>query len=52
MTYQPHPLRVQRRRTKGWEMPDGAIYVGRPTMFGNPFDDAEDFESWLMLNAE
>jgi hypothetical protein len=52
MTYTPHPLRVQRRRTKGWEMPDGAIYVGRPTMFGNPFDDAEDFESWLMLNAE
>jgi len=31
------PRRIQRRRTKGWRMPEGAIYVGRPTMWGNPF---------------
>lgn len=31
------PLRIQRRRTKGWRMPDGAVYVGRPTRWGNPF---------------
>lgn len=31
------PKRIQRRRTKGWKMPDGAVYVGRPTKFGNPF---------------
>lgn len=31
------PKRIQRRRTKGWRMPEGAIYVGRPTIFGNPF---------------
>lgn len=31
------PVRVQRRRTKGWRMPEGAIYVGRPTVWGNPF---------------
>ncbi|AMS03707.1 hypothetical protein SEA_BETTERKATZ_72 [Gordonia phage BetterKatz] len=31
------PTRIQRRRTKGWRMPDGAIYVGRPTKWGNPF---------------
>lgn len=31
------PARIQRRRTKGWAMPDGAVYVGRPTIFGNPF---------------
>lgn len=31
------PERIQRRRTKGWRMPDGAVYVGRPTKWGNPF---------------
>ncbi|MFD3929713.1 DUF4326 domain-containing protein [Streptomyces sp. NPDC058614] len=31
------PTRIQRRRTKGWRAPDRAIYVGRPTRFGNPF---------------
>jgi hypothetical protein len=29
--------RIQRRRTAGWRMPAGAVYVGRPTRFGNPF---------------
>lgn len=31
------PQRIQRKRTKGWRMPEGAIYVGRPTKWGNPF---------------
>lgn len=31
------PERIQRQRTKGWRMPDGTIYVGRPTRWGNPF---------------
>jgi hypothetical protein len=31
------PQRIQRQRTKGWRMPNGAIYVGRPTRFGNPW---------------
>ena len=31
------PKRIQRRRTKGWRMPPGVVYVGRPTIFGNPF---------------
>lgn len=31
------PKRIQRKRTKGWRMPDGAVYVGRPTVWGNPF---------------
>lgn len=31
------PERIQRRRLLGWRMPEGAIYVGRPTIFGNPF---------------
>jgi len=32
------PKRIQRKRTKGWKMPEGAIYVGRPTRWGNPID--------------
>lgn len=30
------PKRIQRKRTKGWKMPSGAIYVGRGSRFGNP----------------
>lgn len=30
------PERIQRRRTRGWRMPASAVYVGRPTVFGNP----------------
>ncbi|MEM6381125.1 MAG: DUF4326 domain-containing protein [Pseudomonadota bacterium] len=29
------PIRVQRQRTKGWEMPPNTIYVGRPTRWAN-----------------
>lgn len=31
------PIRVQRRRTKGWKMPPNTVYVGRRSMWGNPF---------------
>ncbi|NKS56183.1 DUF4326 domain-containing protein [Rhodococcus hoagii] len=31
------PKRIQRQRTKGWRMPDGAVYVGRGSRYGNPF---------------
>lgn len=31
------PRRIQRQRTKGWRMPEGCVYVGRPTWFGNPW---------------
>lgn len=31
------PKRVQRKRTRGWKMPPGAVYVGRPTKWGNPY---------------
>ena len=31
------PKRIQRKRSKGWKMPLGAVYVGRPTAWGNPF---------------
>jgi hypothetical protein len=31
------PKRIQRKRTKGWRMPEGAMSVTRPGRFGNPF---------------
>jgi hypothetical protein len=36
------PIRVQRKRIKGWKMPEGAVYVGRPTRWGNPFAAGPD----------
>ncbi len=54
MTHTPHPLRIQRRRTKGYKMPTGAVYCGRPTIWGNPwYDDwpasvcVENYRLWL-----
>lgn len=32
------PKRIQRKRTKGWRMPENAVYVGRPTEWGNPYE--------------
>lgn len=31
------PQRIQRKRERGWRMPEGAVYVGRPSRWGNPF---------------
>lgn len=30
-------VRIQRKRTKGWRIPENTVYVGRPTRWGNPF---------------
>ena len=30
------PQRIQRKRTKGWKMPAGTVYVGRGSKWGNP----------------
>lgn len=31
------PVRIQRKRVKGWRMPMGIVYVGRGSIWGNPF---------------
>lgn len=31
------PIRIQRRCTRGWKMPAHAKYVGRGSLYGNPF---------------
>lgn len=37
MTATTTPRRIQRSLAAGWRMPPGAIYVGRPTKWSNPF---------------
>ena len=31
------PIRVQRKRSRGWTMPPNTVYVGRPSKWGNPW---------------
>lgn len=31
------PVRIQRKRAKGWKLPASTVYVGRPTKWGNPY---------------
>jgi len=31
------PKRIQRRRVKGWKMPENTVYVGRGSKWGNEF---------------
>ena len=40
------PKRIQRQRTKGWRMPEGAVYVGRPSKWGNPFVVGRQTHLW------
>jgi hypothetical protein len=35
------PRRITRRRVGGWRMPEGAVYVGWPGRWGNPFPVCE-----------
>jgi len=43
------PKRIQRKRTKGWTMPPNTVYVGRPSIFGNPFFvDSEHDAAWCI----
>ena len=30
-------IRIQRKRTKGWRMPENTVYVGRPSVWGNRY---------------
>ena len=46
------PERIQRRRAKGWRMPEGAIYVGRPAKWGNPFTVRGAMDSGYASNLD
>lgn len=44
------PQRIQRKRTKGWTLPENTVYVGRPTKWGNPFlgsGAVESYRAWM-----
>jgi hypothetical protein len=43
--------RIQRRRTRGWRMPRRAVYVGRPTKWGNPFHVGAPGEDGLPMDG-
>jgi len=57
------PCRIQRKRTKGWKMPENTIYVGRPSKWGNPlrllgemiYIDAgyrrKILDKWVLVNS-
>jgi hypothetical protein len=42
--------RIQRKRTKGWRMPDGAVSVSRPGKWGNPFKIEEGLTAQGAVN--
>ena len=44
--------RIRRRRAKNWKMPANAIYVGRPTVWGNPYVVGSQLMNGEMLTAE
>jgi Domain of unknown function (DUF4326) len=46
------PKRIQRSRSKGWKMPANAIYVGRPTVWGNPYVVGSKLMNGETLTAE
>ena len=46
------PQRIQRSRAKGWRMPEGAVYVGRGTRWGNPFDFRRSEYCWAALTFD
>lgn len=37
------PIRHQRKRTKGYRLPEGVVSVTRPGKWGNPYQTAHDF---------
>lgn len=43
------PKRIQMSRKKGSVKPEGAIYVGRPTRWGNPFKVGDLLQGSLLL---
>ena len=43
-----HPIRIQRKRTKGWKMPENTVCVSRPSKWGNPYSIWRKRGRWLL----
>ncbi|MDB5612090.1 MAG: hypothetical protein JWP25_8990 [Bradyrhizobium sp.] len=44
------PVRIQRKRTRGWKMPPNTVSVTRPGKWGNPFDFRRSEFCWAALS--
>lgn len=45
------PVRLQRRRTKGYRLPPDAIYVGRPSRWGNSYITGPKSPAWRSVET-
>ena len=45
------PQRIQRKRTKGWRMPENTVSVCRPGRWGNPFIIGPDLDAQQAIEA-
>jgi hypothetical protein len=43
------PMRIQRKRAKGWRMPENTVYVGRGSVWGNPFKGADAYDKYASI---
>jgi len=46
------PERIQRKRSKGWRMPENTVYVGRPSKWGNPYRIGENYTDEVVKDSE
>lgn len=46
-----HPIRVQRRRTKGYKLPENTVCVNRGTKWGNPYKVIYWDKSWTVFKV-
>ncbi|MBA3273418.1 MAG: DUF4326 domain-containing protein [Chthoniobacterales bacterium] len=46
------PKRIKRSRARGWKLPENAIYVGRPSVWGNPYVAGSQLMNGETLSAE
>lgn len=46
------PVRVQRKRTTGWRMPENTVYVGRGSKWGNPYKIAPGKINGFYIDGE
>jgi hypothetical protein len=46
------PKRIQRKRSKGWQMPENTVYVGRPSKWGNPYHIGKNYFEEVFEDGE
>lgn len=46
------PKRIQRERTRGWRMPENAVFVGRPSTWGSPFRVGDEYDAPVVRHLQ